>query len=402
MKKWWNNLSKITVALMLIAITVLLFQRIRSDINNREVLLFVENEAQGKNRILNAQNIKQGGELDNPFLTDLAGLHYLARERPQYIQNIKGVLFSPAQTGLIMKLLEEEEIAGLFNGLLIIMENIKPPEHGELSIPEKYWGSLIRGHRIPDDEIVDRERVYLVNRLVRAVKERNIRCIVLQKDIRYIKYDLESRLKASGFTITDNVKCQVFVQNKFYLSLVLLGTLVLIINFFHILVGLNLRSNFLLFFGFMIALSFFFIAQKNIIAIQLVALSIAVIVPVFEYLLVIKKVETPHFIRFIISSSVSVFSGITVYLLLSNQNFILYLNRFRGVKLAYLIPLILVGVIIFVEIYEDIFKRFRTVDLLLFLVIFIFILIILLTRTGNYLQVNKMDVQFRSFLEKIF
>ncbi|MFH1541022.1 MAG: DUF5693 family protein [Elusimicrobiota bacterium] len=105
---------------------------------------------------------------------------------------------------------------------------------------------------------------------------------------------------------------------------------------------------------------------------------------------------------FLIMTVFSILSGATISSLLSTKDFMLSSEVFRGVKIAFLLPI--VGLIYL--LYKDNLKDFLKKPILrseaIFIGILLFVIGFYIVRTGNYGLTTFFEDNLRLFLEKIF
>ncbi len=301
----------------------------------------------------------------------------------------------------------------------------------------------VRVHSITKEEmeIISKEKA--TERWIRAAKERKVRIFyikpfmksnsdVVEENLAYIN-TIKEELKVSGFnTGRASLLSTPYKESKIFIMLLILGIisagLILLNNVFNL---KKYQEYSLLLLGILFSLILLFVNQE-IFLIKLMALLAALIFPTLaiinnqKYFLgnnnfrfkdaqdfpknslsftkMIKKVLSGFFRITLIT----LFGALLIAALLSNNQFMLGIEQFSGIKISYLLPLLLVLAIIWLKVNQGklmILENIRKPILIEHVIIMMFFavfLVIYIARSGNFsfLPVLGIEEKIRIFLEK--
>jgi hypothetical protein len=301
----------------------------------------------------------------------------------------------------------------------------------------------VRVHSITKEEmeIISKEKA--TERWIRAAKERKVRIFyikpfmksnsdVVEENLAYIN-TIKEELKVSGFnTGRASLLSTPYQEPKIFIMLLILGIistgLILLNNVFNL---KKYQEYSLLLLGILFSLILLFVNQE-IFLIKLMALLAALIFPTLaiinnqKYFLgnnnfrfkdaqdfpknslsftkMIKKVLSGFFRITLIT----LFGALLIAALLSNNQFMLGIEQFSGIKISYLLPLLLVLAIIWLKVNQGklmILENIRKPILIEHVIIMMFFavfLVIYIARSGNFsfLPVLGIEEKIRIFLEK--
>lgn len=359
-----------------------------------------------------------------------------------HINNINTVIFEgEAVLGYpryIPYIKEKIEDAGYYFGYIEFTEQSGAPYLATL-IPR----SVVRVHSISETEMINIPESKAVSRYIRGVKERNIREIIIHpfynfnnvtsgNKITIVDYNLKyfntiyKKLASLKYPITAN-KGQISKNYKtpsaielFGLSLAVMMILILLSRYFF---SVNISTIVSILIGdtgfFLIAL----MTHQMALFVRILALMVTVVFPTYAIISQLacaereKKDETTPWIK---KSMIFLARTVGICLLgallligfLSDIKYLLGINLFFGVKIAFLLPLFLVGYYYFtrperIRSTFYILKRLliapvKTSALLVGVFSMIFILIYIL-RSGNYISFNvpTFETHLRSFMENL-
>ncbi|MCK4308381.1 MAG: hypothetical protein KAW42_00170 [Candidatus Atribacteria bacterium] len=300
----------------------------------------------------------------------------------------------------------------------------------------------VRVHSITKEEMEIIPQQKAIDRWIRAAKERKVRIFyikpfmksnsnLIEENLSYIR-TIREDLKTNGFA---NGKASLFAsyqESKIFIILLILGVisggLILLKNIF------NLKKHqeySLIFLGILFSVSLLFL-NKEIFLIKLIALLAALIFPTlaiisnekyflgnnnfksedikdtpkhnFSFILMIKEVLSGFFKIILITLS----GALLIAALLSNNKFMLGIEQFSGIKISYLVPLLLVLAIMWLRvnkgklmILENI-KKPILIEHVIIMFFFAVFLVIYISRSGNFsfLPVLSIEEKIRIFLEK--
>jgi hypothetical protein len=301
----------------------------------------------------------------------------------------------------------------------------------------------VRVHSITKEEmeIISKEKA--TERWIRAAKERKVRIFyikpfmnsnsdVVEENLAYIN-TIKEELESSGFNMgRASVLSTPYQEPKIFIMLLILGVisagLILLNNVFNL---KKYQEYSLLLLGILFSLLLLFLNQE-IFLIKLMALLAALIFPTLaiinnqKYFLgnnnfrfkdaqdfpknslsftkMIKKV----LLGFFRITLITLFGALLIAALLSNNQFMLGIEQFSGIKISYLLPLLLVLAIIWLKVNQGklmILENIRKPILIEHVIIMMFFavfLVIYIARSGNFsfLPVLGIEEKIRIFLEK--
>jgi len=302
----------------------------------------------------------------------------------------------------------------------------------------------VRVHSITKEELEIISQQKAVERWIRAAKERKVRLFyikpfmksnsdLIEVNLSYIG-TIKEDLKASGFnTGKASLLSATYQEPKIFTLLLILGIisggLILLKNVFNL---KKYQEYSLLILGIIFSLFLLFLNQE-IFLIKLMALLAALIFPTLaiisnekyffgdnknyksknienisiynsSYILMIKEV-LPGFFKIIL---ITLSGALLIAALLTNNKFMLGIEQFSGIKISYLVPLLLVLAIMWLRvnkgklmILENI-KKPILIEHVIIIFFFAVFLVIYISRSGNFsfLPVLSIEEKIRIFLEK--
>ena len=298
--------------------------------------------------------------------------------------------------------------------------------------------NTLRVHSISKDELKTLDYYEVVSRYIRAVTERNSRLLYLNLFLtqdfspELVKYnmdfllDLQSGLNARGYKVGnlyENPNANYHKPSRIFDIFLFFATIALLS------IGVSYylpfsKKGFILF----LISNFFIIFVGSLINIKIIrefyALLTAISAPVVAYLsfLNIPRLENIKNSKFIIKEIIKIMLGIFLISLmagilingyLNGVSYFMSVDRFRGVKFAVIVPLLLISIYYFIRpnrlnSLHFVMKRFANRNLtFLFLIVFTGLLlgaVVYILRTGNYgfLIFGKVETNFRYLLEQLF
>ena len=301
----------------------------------------------------------------------------------------------------------------------------------------------VRVHSITKEEMEIISKQKATERWIRAAKERKVRIFyvkpfmksnsnLIEENLSYIRTTTEE-LKESGFsTGRASILSTTYQAPKIFILLLTLGVisggLILLKNVFNL---KKYQEYLLLFLGILFSLLLLFL-NREIFLIKLMALLTALIFPTLAiignekyflennnpkfkdardipennpgFILMIKQILTGYFKIILITLS----GALLIAALLSNNKFMLGIEQFSGIKISYLVPLLLVLAIMWLKvnkgklmILENI-KKPLLIEHVIIMAFFAVFLLIYISRSGNFsfLPVLSIEEKIRIFLEK--
>ncbi|MHC2994765.1 MAG: hypothetical protein IBV53_04590 [Candidatus Atribacteria bacterium] len=301
----------------------------------------------------------------------------------------------------------------------------------------------VRVHSITKEELEIIPQQKATDRWIRAAKERKVRIFyikpfmksdsnLIEENLSYIR-TIREDLKASGFNPGKaSLLSATYQEPKMFILLLILGVisggLFLLKNVFSL---KKYQVYSLLFLGILFSAILLFLNQE-IFLIKLMALLAALIFPTLaitsntryflrnnnhksenikdiskhnsSFIQMIKEV-LPGFLKIIL---ITLSGALLIAALLSNNKFMLGIEQFSGIKISYLVPLLLVLAIMWLRvnkgklmILENI-KKPILIEHVIIMVFFAVFLVIYISRSGNFsfLPVLSIEEKIRIFLEK--
>ena len=301
----------------------------------------------------------------------------------------------------------------------------------------------VRVHSITKEEMEIIFTQKATERWIRAAKERKVRIFyvkpfmksnfnLIEENLSYIRIITEE-LKANGFsTGKASILSTSYQAPKIFILLLILGVisggLILLKNVFKI---KKYQEYSLLLLGILFSLLLLFL-NREIFLIKLMALLTALIFPTLaiinnekyflennnskfkdaqdfsknnpSFILMIKQISTGFFRIILITLS----GALLIAALLSNNKFMLGIEQFSGIKISYLVPLLLVLAIMWLKvnkgklmILENI-KKPILIEHVIIMMFFAVFLVIYISRSGNFsfIPVLGIEEKIRIFLEK--
>ncbi len=301
----------------------------------------------------------------------------------------------------------------------------------------------VRVHSITKEEMEIISKQKATERWVRAAKERKVRIFyikpfmksdsnLIEENLAYIK-TIKEELEASGFKAgRASILSTTYQEPKVFILLLILGVisggLILLKDVFNL---KKYQEYSLLLLGILFSLILLFL-NREIFLIKLMALLAALIFPTLaiinnekyflendnskfkdvqdfpennpSFILMIKEVLSGFFRIILITLS----GALLIAALLSNNKFMLGIEQFSGIKISYLVPLLLVLAIMWLKvnkgklmILENI-KKPILIEHVIIMMFFAVFLIIYISRSGNFsfIPVLGIEEKIRIFLEK--
>ncbi|MFW5985079.1 MAG: DUF5693 family protein [Halanaerobiaceae bacterium] len=284
--------------------------------------------------------------------------------------------------------------------------------------------NLVRTHVITSGEMKKYTVEDLNARYLRAVKERNARLLyirlfletenddfagVLTKNYHYLD-DLTTKIREAGYELGDVGPLSFYANSLFSLFVIAAGIIAALLLLIYK-VNCSIGHKFLYNFGGVMAIVFLvFVFSDNVMLLRMIlALISAVVFPVLITISFLQAPRTDLALVWMILGSWS--GGIITAATLNHISFSQQILQFRGVKMVFLLPLILVSLYILHNKFSDIktfskeFLEFKLkIKHIILFLLFSFLLIIYISRTGNqpFVSVSGLELRLRNLLEKIF
>ncbi|MDD3656048.1 MAG: DUF5693 family protein [Atribacterota bacterium] len=377
------------------------------------------------------------------------------RVRTEVIQN--KLLAMESVSNVSMIIFDEEEVLGypspeyLKLTAKFLQENNYPfgiieftSQQGIDAISHTISELTVRVHSITKEEMEKITQNKAIERWIRAAQERNIRLFylnpflnirtenIVEANLNYLD-SIRKELSRNGFSIG---KASLFPNYQIpliYIYIIGMGIIAAGVFLLEEFFNFQDRYNILLLVIGLFFIIFFNIFASKILLIKILALANAMIFPALailknkKYLLIPYSIEENknhsfiygvnffiEMIRRIIFgvSNIMVFSligGLLVSALLTHYQFILAIRLFSGIKISYIIPLLLITVYLWwkdntekIPLSEEIKKPILFEHALLVFILLTF-LVIYIARSGNFsfLPVPGLEEKMRVFLEQI-
>ena len=283
---------------------------------------------------------------------------------------------------------------------------------------EKY--NAIRLHTVTDGETASLNPSQVLDRYMLASMERNMKALLVKmpntaepkkdyEDWFGLVEAVKKGLNEEGYKATDYpVPMNIPLSNPIIIWIIGFGPLFLLVLFGRWLD--KERWTWILVLGGLMAWTVLLKIQPNL-ARQAMALGAAILYPTWAVITCISdkdKTWKEAFFTFFKITFISLGGALSIIGLLSQTSYILALDMFRGVKVAHVIPLILVP--IFIEYKQGALEATRIKKMLLNPVTYLTLLIVgilgivfivYITRTGNTGQTSSYEILLRNLLRKI-
>lgn len=284
--------------------------------------------------------------------------------------------------------------------------------------------NFVRVHKIDTDELVRMTISEALARWERAVTERNIRVLhltffeqSLEYNLRYLD-ELRERLIERGFRLGSLSPTPTFYleQEPQLFTLILVLMLTGVLSFFVLALSKLWRLNFISLLLWLLTeallLTWVYVAFEDLSGLKkLFAFLVAIVAPISGYLFLAPYLEREpeSFKRGLFGlfgfCTFSLAGGLGIGAILSSSEFFLKLDEFRGVKLALLLPLLLIFGLHFSRDGFIEFRRFLGKELqnLLLLGSVGAILLLIVLRSENFsIPVPAVELHIRGVLEELF
>jgi len=326
------------------------------------------------------------------------------------------------ETQQIMK--ENKNIFGFIEAIISVQK-------GEDKLAQNLNYNLIRVHSVTQEEMNKYSQTKIIDRYLRAVRERDIRFLYLRPIIKenqnfdfvknmnknYIE-SLSNQLKTEGYNLADKaVYYQTFSNSSFFLLIsalgILVGGILLLNEFFKFHKEIILYILFIL--G-IIAILFIYTFFDIYIFRTGLALGSSIIFPSLAVITqLLKKDKKKTVLNYIIGALITLTGAIFLISALADISYLTKIQQFRGVKLAFLMPLVIITIYYFVEYIvrqNELSTRDKLMQIfdmnlkakhLLILVFIALTGIYYILRTGNFpiLAVSSIEEKIRVILEKL-
>ncbi len=279
---------------------------------------------------------------------------------------------------------------------------------------------VIRLHTIGDTQLSTFTVPQLMERYELALRERNIRAFLfkmpttvnIEEDIDYLQDAISSFVNyttSKGYTLTGTVEDYNLPPTPVFVAI--LAGLAAIMIFILLLAELGMvKAGYIL--GIIGIVGYIGLLKLNVvIASQLMALFGSIMFPTYAMVKGLK--ETPRNMKETILSFLKIgaisFGGVlTIIGTLSRTNFALGINVFAGVKVATVVPIVLVLLILIFKKHQWDFKYYKGIldrkisyGALILIALLGGVLAIYITRTGNSGTASDLELQFRQLLDNM-
>jgi len=316
------------------------------------------------------------------------------------------------------------------NNTFGFIEAIIAVQKGEDKLAANLDYDIVRVHSITQDEMNIYSQTKIVNRYMRAIRERNIRFLYLRPIIKenkdfaaaksinkeYIQ-SLNNELVSAGYNIKRAEPFKQFSNNSIFLIFSALGSLVggilLLIELFKI--REDLIKYILTVIGIIGIFMTYYILDITIFRAGL-ALGSSIVFPSLAIITqLLKRNSKKSILNYFKAALITIAGAGYVVTALADISYLTKINQFRGVKLAFLMPLLIVTFYYFMEYivreknttikqkFNEILEINLKVKHLVILAIVALAGIYYILRTGNFpiLDIPAIEEKFRVLLEEI-
>lgn len=292
---------------------------------------------------------------------------------------------------------------------------------------------LLRTHSMQQEEVEQADRQEIINRYLLSVRERSVRILYHNpylEGVQLVERNLEllnalsSRLEAEGYQPGSAEPVPYFSNSSWHLLAILLGVTaagILLLNYFTAFK----YSGIMNFFFLAAAAAGIFLLQsgREILLRQITALGSAVIFPSLAVIIFLLEQDRGGenleggrslgfvFFNFTAAVITALIGGVFVSAALNSSEFIFKVNSFRGVKLAFLLPLIIISLYYLFQpgsknLRQEIprlLEKVIKVKHVILAGVLALIAVVYIGRTGNFplLPVPAWELTIRSLLEKM-
>ncbi|WP_152416010.1 DUF5693 family protein [Halanaerobium saccharolyticum] len=292
---------------------------------------------------------------------------------------------------------------------------------------------MLRTHSMQQEEVEQAADQEIISRYLLSVRERNVKIIyhkpylkgnrLVERNLNLLSA-LSSNLETEGYKLGNSEAAKYFSNSSWHLLTVLLGVTaagILLLNYFS---AFNYSSFMNIFFLLSAGAGMILLQSgREVLLRQITALGSAIIFPSVAVIIFLLEKDkggeelegglSLSYLFFNFSAAVltALIGGIFVSAALNSSDFIFKINDFRGVKIAFLLPLIIISLYYFIQpgrkkLTKEIPRLLESVIKIKHLIIaggLALIAIIYIGRTGNFplLPVPAWELTVRSFLEKI-
>lgn len=292
---------------------------------------------------------------------------------------------------------------------------------------------LLRTHSMQQEEVEQASDQEIINRYLLSVRERSVGLIyhkpylkgdnLLEKNLNLLE-GLKSDLKAEGYQIGSASPADYYSNSIAQLLAVLFGVTaagILLLHYFSSFKYLKIMN---IFFVLAAAAAFVLLAGgREVLLRQIIAFGAAVVFPSLAVIIFLLEKNKGGenlegglryfylFINFSAAAVTALVGGLFVSSALNSSAFIFKVYNFRGVKLAFLLPLVIISIYYLLnlktgKLKEEIPAFLESVIKIKHLIlgaVLVLIAVVYIGRTGNFplFPVPAWELTIRSFLEKL-
>lgn len=316
------------------------------------------------------------------------------------------------------------------NNTFGFIEAIIADQDGESKLAAKLDYDIIKVHSITQDEMDVYSQSKIVNRYMRAVRERNIRFLFMKPIIKenkgfsetkllnkkYIQA-LKNDLGSAGYNISRAKPFQQFSSNSIFLIFsavgILVGGVLLLIEIFKI--KEDLLRYILIVLGIIAIFLTYLILDISIFRAGL-ALGSSIVFPSLAIITqLLKRDHKKTIVNYLKAALITLIGAGFIVTALADISYLTKINQFRGVKLAFIMPLLIITLYYFMEyivrekntslkqkLYEILDINLKVKHLLVLTIVTLAGIYYIL-RTGNFpiLDIPNIENKFRILLEEV-
>lgn len=311
-----------------------------------------------------------------------------------------------------------EETAGLLAEKDIYLGFVEPflaQQKGMRDLGLLEEDRVIRLHSIQQGEMDSQSPERIISRYIRSVRERNIRLLYFRPVLAANRGDLlahnetllnnlKERLEGLGYSFGEGGYFQP-LEIKGWMVLIVWAGLVsaglLVLEFFY---QLSRKNQLLLFvLGWLGGAGIYLIGFRTLF-LQGALLGGAILLPLLPLMLVLEKRKGPFWLDWLLISLGTLLGTFFIGALGANRSFILGLEVFRGVKVALLLPLMVLAYYLYRERFAGKWKEMLpSLPVILSLGFLAVALFFYINRSGNFplIPVPQWEIALREFLERV-
>ncbi len=332
------------------------------------------------------------------------------------LPRLEGLLFDGGETWGYPENLEETAL--LLEGKDIYLGFVEPflaQQKGMRNLGLLEEDRVLRLHSVQQGEMDSQSPERIISRYIRSVRERNVRLLYFRPVLAADRGDLlaqneallnnlKERLEGLGYSFGEGgyfqpIEIRAWIVLFIWAGLVAAGLLVL--GFFY---QFSRKNQLLLFvLGWLGGAGIYLIGFRTLF-LQGALLGGALVLPLLPLMVVLEKRKGPFWLDWFLISLGTVLGSFFIGALGADRSFILGLEVFRGVKVALLLPLMILAYYLYRERFAGKWKKMLpSLPVFISLGLMAVALFFYINRSGNFplIPVPQWEIALREFLERV-